>query len=123
MQSKNTWVVVANGSMARIFNLSKDLLSEVEVLVHPEARKHTRELISEGSPQKNELEHFAKEVAQHLELAHGKNLFQGLHVIASPAFLGLLRHSLHAATKKSVLSELSKDLVEESPLQIRSYLA
>lgn len=141
MQLKKTWVVVANGAIARIFSLAKGYLTELTVLTHPETRMHGHDLVSDrpgssfGSngfgryameqhtlPQKNEAEHFAKEVAQYLDLHHRKNEFQQLHVIAAPAFLGLLRHRLHAETQKGVLSELDKDLVEESPLQIRSYL-
>lgn len=143
MQLKKTWVLVANGAMARIFSLVKNQLDELTVLTHPETRMHGHDLVtdkpgtsfSSGAgfgryamqqhtlPQKNEAEHFAKEVAQYLDLHHRKGEFEQLHLIAAPAFLGLLRHNLHAETQKSVLTELDKDLVEESPLQIRSYLA
>lgn len=141
MQFKKTWVLVANGAIARIFSFDRGRLTELTVLTHPESRMHGHELVSgrpgtsfdsagfgrhameqHTLPQKNEAEHFAKEVAQYLDLQHRKNEFQQIHIISSPAFLGLLRRGLHAETQKSILSEVDKDLVEESPLHIRSYL-
>ena len=141
MQFKKTWVLVANGAVARIFSFTKGKLTELTVLTHPETRMHGHDLVTDkpgtsfGSngfgryameqhtlPQKNEAEHFAKEVAKHIDLHHRKDEFQHLHIIAAPAFLGLLRHSLHAETQKSILTEVDKDLVDESPLHIRSYL-
>ncbi|MES2505051.1 MAG: host attachment protein [Myxococcota bacterium] len=141
MQFKKTWVLAANGAMARVFEFSKGHLNELEVLTHPETRMHGRDLVTDrpgsgssfsgngrssmeppATPQQNEAEHFAIEVARFLDLAHRKGSFQQLHIVASPAFLGLLRNTLHAETKKAVGVEVDKDLVEESPLQIRSYL-
>lgn len=137
-----TWVLVANGAMARIFSLSKGRLSELEVLTHPQTKMHGHDLVNSKpgnshnrtgfgshpmethlSPQQNEAEHFAKEVAQHLDLKHRKNSFQHLHIVATPTFLGLIRKSIHPQTQKSILSEVDKDLVDESPLHIASYLS
>ena len=142
MHTQKTWVLVANGSLARIFNLSKDTLAEIEVLTHPETRVHGHDLVSDSpglsyassgsgrhamepkiSPQKNEMEHFAKQIAHYLDLEHRKNHFHYLHILAAPTFLGLIRHNLGHDTKNAILQELDKDLTQESPLQIRSYLS
>ena len=142
MHAQLVWVLVANGSLARIFSSSKDGLAQIEVLTHPQTRLHGHDLVTDApglsyassgsgrhamepkiSPQKNEAEHFAKEVAHHLDLEHRKGHFHHLHIIASPAFLGLLRHNLSHETQNTVLQEIHKDLTEESPLQIRSYLS
>lgn len=142
MQFQKTWVVVANGAMARVFEFSHGKLTELEVLAHPETRMHGHDLVTDKpgfayssmghgrhtmeptvQPQKNEAQHFSKEVAHYLNHAHRKGSFQALHLIAAPMFLGLLRQDLSSEIKKGLLSTIDKDLIEESPLQIRSYLA
>lgn len=141
MLHKRTWVLVANGSKARIFSFLKDSLTELTVLTHPETRMHGHDLVTDRSgqslrsgglghhsmepriqPHKNETEHFAQEVSHYLDLEYKMNQFRDLHLIASPAFLGLLRQHLHTETQKGIVTTIDKDLVGETPRQIRSYL-
>ena len=140
MRSK-TWILVANASEARILEAEKSDLRQIEVLKHPETRLHGRDLVTDkpgrefssvGSrhsaiephvdPQKNEAQHFALQISQHLDHAFRSNHFKKLYVIASPAFLGLLRHSLHSATQDSIVLSIDKDLTDKSPVELRSYL-
>jgi len=141
MQVKKTWVLVANGSIARIFELQKSKLIEHTVLSHPETRLHGRDLVADKpgsafssngsgrsameprvSPQQNEVEHFALKVAQYLNAERRKGTFNYLHMVAAPSFLGSLRQKLEPECLKILGSEVNKDLVDENPLQIRSYL-
>jgi len=47
---KETWVVVANSSLARIFKLEKNqILIETEILEHPQSRLHNQDLV-DGKP-------------------------------------------------------------------------
>jgi protein required for attachment to host cells len=136
------WVVVANGSKARIFaSNGSQKLEEVEVLEHPETRVHGRDLVSgkpgrsfdsvgggrhsleaELSPQKNEAHHFAAHLANHLEHARRTNGFTKLYLIASPAFLGSLRSVLHAPIKDLIALEVDKDATSKTLEEIKVYL-
>lgn len=138
---KNPWVLVANSSFARIYSGPNSHLEEIETLEHPESRMHGRDLVtdrpgrtfdsvgggghglgSELSPQKNEAEHFAGAIAQHLDHARRIGTFNKLYVIASPSFLGMLRNALHSATRDLVALEVDKDLTSKTPAEIRAYL-
>lgn len=141
MTTEKTWVLVANGAKARIFNFANHSLKELMVLTHPESRMHEHDLVSDRpgatnsaagfgrhgmqphtEPQKNEVEHFAKEVSHYLNLEHNRNHFQHLHVIAAPAFLGLLRHNLKKETQHIILKEINKDVVDASLSDLLDYL-
>lgn len=139
---ENAWVVVANGSVARIFSgKNSHTLTELEVLEHPATRIHGRDLVSgkpgrafdsvgggrhglepKLTPQENEAQHFAAHIANHLEHGRRTNAFSKIYLIASPTFLGLLRHSLDGHIKGMIAFELDKDATAKSPEEIRSYL-
>ena len=139
---EQAWVVVANGSIARIFVGQNDqALTELETLEHPATRVHGRDLVSgkpgrafdsigggrhslepQLTPQKNEAQHFAEHLAQHLEHARKTGAFGKLYVIASPAFLGQLRNSLHTSTKDVIALEVDRDATSKTPVEIRAYL-
>ncbi len=136
------WVVVANGSRARILEAQKShkLLIELEALDHPQTRVHGHDLVSDrpgrefsstGSrrsametldPQKNEAQHFAAQLSKHLDHAHRCQLFEKLYLIASPAFLGLMRNDLEEKTQKAIVQSIDKDLTEKNAEEIREYL-
>jgi len=138
-----TWVVVADSTRARIFNAesSSANLAETEGLLHPESRLHDRDLTSDlpgrsfdskGSGRhamesptdpKHELAiEFARAIARHLEASRVKKDFEQLVIVAAPSFLGLLREQLSATCRKLVAFELNKNLVQQSPDEIRAHL-
>jgi protein required for attachment to host cells len=135
---QESWVLVANGSQARLFkleNMSK--LQEVHAFVHPQGRLHEQDLV-DGRPgrafdstsphqhamepkisQKEiELEQFAKHIASYLEQARTQTHFTRLYIAAGPNFLGMLRKTLLPQTLELVKKEISKDLVHAKPEQI-----
>lgn len=122
MLHNRTWVLVANGARARIFDFLKGSLIELTGFSHPETRMHGHMTGPRILPTKNEIQHFAQEVSRYLDLEHKANQFQQLHVVASPAFLGLIRHHLHAETRKAIAITVDKNLVGEGARHIRSYL-
>jgi protein required for attachment to host cells len=75
-----------------------------------------RELISDAHPRQEttaveqETELFAKQIDRYLDKARVKGLFDKLHLVAPPKFLGLLRHNLGKETAKRVAEEIDKDL-------------
>ncbi len=139
---KNSWLLVANGSIARIYKVEKQQsLIEVETLEHPESRLHNRDLVSDkpgrdfesvgfarhslephSSPKQNEFNLFAKHLASYLENARNKGEFDRLYIAAGPALLGLLRQSLDATTTKLVSGEIDKDMTQMRPDEIVSHL-
>lgn len=138
-----TWVVVADSTRARIFNAESASagLSEMETLMHPEGRMHDREITSDlpgrsfdskGSARhamepptdpKHELAiEFARTIARHLDAARVKKDYEQLVIVAAPTFLGLLREQLNNTCRKLVAFELNKNLVQNTPEEIRSHL-
>jgi protein required for attachment to host cells len=139
---KETWLLVANSSLARIFKIeNRNSLVELKVLEHPESRLHNRDLVSDKdgrgfesmgptrhaiepptSPKHQEFETFAKELANYLEEARVKGEFDRLYLAASPTFLGLLRQTLIPSTAKLLDGELNKDVTHLKPQEIMSHL-
>ncbi|MEI6806693.1 MAG: host attachment protein [Myxococcaceae bacterium] len=122
MLLKKTWVLVANGSMARIFDFSKGFLEQFKVFNHPATRAHAHVAEKHAITVHHEARHFAEEVSQYLDLKRKMKQFEQLHVIASPLFLGLLRNQLDRETQRSIGRQINKNLVEESVGHIDTYL-
>lgn len=138
-----TWVVVADSTRARIFDAESSSagLSEVETLTHPEGRMHDRDITSDlpgrsfdskgnarhamepPTDPKHELAiEFARTIARHLDAARVKRDYEQLVIVAAPTFLGLLREQLNNTCRKLVAFELNKNLVQNTPEEIRSHL-
>lgn len=137
------WIVVAENSRARIFAMEGPHapLRELEDLSHPESRLPVRELKSDRTPRlfrgrgrdhhpvqpnvdpkQQEALYFAKQVSDRLEEARTKGEFEELVLIASPAFLGMLRGHLSNATLRCVAKTIDKNLVQLSEAELRGYL-
>ncbi len=136
-----TWILVADAARARFFNAERDDLNEIEDFVHPESRRHAAETASDepGStfdrvgegrhgmgqavdPKSQEAIRFAKEIGERLESARQAGDYERLHLVAAPAFLGLLREAMSPPVRELVGSELDKDLVTHSVREIREHL-
>ena len=139
---KQTWLVVADNSRARIFSTDSFTgpIEEIESIVHTEARLHEQNITSdlpgrgsgkggtghayqdETAPKEQENINFAKQVAHELDSARKGNKFKQLILIASPGFLGNLRNQLNSQTQKMACYELAKNLSQLSAAEIRSHL-
>lgn len=138
-----TWVVVAESSRARVFELEKRNLPLIEIqdFNHPEGHLHERDLGSNapgrGFSGKNGIQHgveptssfkekgaenFAKSICEYLETAHEGKQFERLVLMAPPDFMGILRKHLAEGVKKSVTHELTKNLVRLGPDEIHEHL-
>lgn len=138
----STWVMVANSTIARFFEVEKSgSLKEVESFVHPESRMHARDLVSDKpgrsyesatvarhaieprtTPKEVEEDLFAKQISEHLHTAHQDGKFKHLYIVASPHFLGLLRQVMTPATTQTLKAEVDKDITHMPPLDIRKHL-
>lgn len=139
---KETWLVVANNSMARIFKVQKkESLIEIETLIHPESRLYNRDLRSDKPgrsyesanatrhsvgeavmPKQLEFAIFAKEIATYLDQARRENKFDRLYIAAGPTQLGLLRQKLNGETSKLVGGEVDIDITHLQSHEIIAHL-
>lgn len=138
--SKETWIVVANSTVARVFRLDKLHLKEMDSLIHPESRMRDQDLIegevgsavglgsrkfmmarSSQPPKKIEAEQFAKQVVQYIGSARIKGSLERLFLAASPSFLGLLRGEMDSHTAQLIAHEISKDITHLEPEEIKGY--
>ncbi len=130
---KNTWLLIANGSEARLFETefrpkTLNLLQEIQ---HPESREKGAELASDKSghyqgdastsgstqgsfneptdPKEYEMERFAGELVQVLETGRNANSFEHLIVASSPKFHGLLNKKMNGQLSKLVDKHINKD--------------
>jgi protein required for attachment to host cells len=142
LMKKESWLVVANSSIARIYKIEKKHdLFEIKVLEHPESRLHNLDLVSDKPgrdfesagigkhslepktlPKRQEFALFAKSIADYLENARNQGEFDTLYVAANPSLLGLLRQSLHPNTAKLLKGEVDKDLTLLKPRDIPTHL-
>lgn len=139
-----TWILVAESSRAIIYALESRIkpLQEVESLAHPEGRAREQDMTSdrpgrafdttglggrhamgkEVDPKRHEAQVFAKRLAERLEQGRNHGDFEQLMLVASPAFLGLLRDSLNGQTAKLVSQSLDKNLVQAGEQSVREHL-
>ena len=133
-----SWLVVANASAARFYNVKNmDELTEINTLIHPASRLPEQELVSskpgrtfestgqrrhamepKTSQKKTEFEQFAKTISEHLETSLKKDAFSRLYIAAGPSFLGTLRKTFHPQILELITKEISKDLVHAEPKQL-----
>ena len=135
-----TWVVVAESSRAKIFevekNESKKSLKELKDFSHSISRSHKQQL--SGNQQKesrhsqltslhdthkeHERTEFARTIGEHLNSARNKGQFTKLILISPPKFLGDLRKNLGNETSKYVVSEIDKNLVRHNIKEIQAHM-
>lgn len=138
-----SWILVADSASARVYEaLTPDApLTLVEQHSHPQSRAHGRDLTTDrpgrGHPMAGasrhgmepptdptavEAERFAAEIAALLRDRRLAGDYDRVHLIAPPAFLGMLRQELDEATRAVVASESDKDLTRHDVTQIRAHL-
>jgi len=139
---KNSWLLVANSSLARIFKIETiHSLVEIDVLEHPESRLHNLDLVSDKpgrgfesvggqrhglengtTPKQDEFLIFARKLGQYLKTAFQQKKYENLYIAASPTLLGLLRQSLHPSISKIVSAEIDKDMTHLNPHEMINHL-
>jgi len=127
---EKTWIVVADSSHARIFQLRDGQLpaEEIQDLANPLGRADNKQVASDShgqfagpdghghtaprveEPVQHEVHQFARQLARQLDTAAAQHRFQHLALVAAPRFLGLLRDSLDKQTRKLVTAEMAKNV-------------
>lgn len=127
-----TWIVVANGSRARIFERHgrQRPLHEIQDFLNDGGRVDNEELRSDGrgrfhgggersqgdtwdppsTPKQHESEVFSRTIADYLEQGRNEQRYEQLYLIAAPRFLGSLRQNMNKQVEKLVTAELPKDI-------------
>jgi len=140
MKKQVTWIIVADGSRARVFlaagNGKIELKSETAV-PHPPSRdinadrpgrtfdstgmaRHAKEPPTD--PHEKAEADFVQKLAQDLNAAHGRKEFDRLVVIAAPRALGILRGAYTKQLAKAVTQELHHDLNYFEKPALEAYL-
>ena len=138
-----TWVVVADSSAARIFDLESPggALQEIASYAHPEGRAHDRDLRTDQpgvtkdrmgyarhgmepkvTPKDQEANAFARSLAERIEAARAKSEIERVILVAPPEFLGRLRNVLDDDARKIVVGEHNINVVKLRPEEIRKHL-
>jgi protein required for attachment to host cells len=129
---QTTWVIAADASRARIFEVSGDdkNIQEIDDLTNPQGRladheidrdskgryfgKGERDQAHTVEPAVDAREHqvqlFSKRLGHYLEQARSEHRFDRLWLIAPPKFLGLIRQDLSKQVQQAVDEEIPKDL-------------
>jgi len=148
MKTRRLWLVVADGSRARILSRQSrnEPLEEIETLDHAAARLPGREITSDGpgrafdsggqgrhamepptDPHEHEKLAFLDDLAGRLNAAVAKNSVDDLVLFAAPHALGRLREKLDKQATQRVIADAPKDLtgrpVKELAKQLEDLLA
>jgi protein required for attachment to host cells len=135
-----TWILSANSSRARLFEVDPhgDTPREVADFANPAGRAHERDLRSDAAGRyygkggqqqghaattkedfgEHETERFAESLREYLEHARGENRFGQLWIVAGPSFLGHLRRNFHKPLMEMVELAVDKDLTMEPPREL-----
>ncbi len=113
---ENTWLVVADGGRARVFQMPGLTLElqEVEDLVNDE---YTGTMLTEKDREK-----FARRVAEYLEAGRVHQKYNRLRLAIESKFLGMVRSALNEDTRRMIFEQISEDLTAFSTQQIAAHL-
>ena len=134
-----TWILVADGSRARVYESLGSGTELREVLHEDGATLQTHEIASDrggrhhdatgagrhavtaaSDPQRHNEKEFARRICSVLDRKASEGAFDRLVLTAAPATLGDIRGMLHKITRELVHAEVDKDFV---PLSSRDLVA
>jgi protein required for attachment to host cells len=143
MVMQTTWIVAADSSRARIFEVQgvdknfqelQDFVNEAGRERHQDLRtdakgrfygKGERDQAHTAEPDidavRHETELFAKQVGEFLDKARVEQRYDKLFLIADPKFLGLLRDNLSKEAQKLVKDEIPKEISGRDAREIEGF--
>ncbi len=139
---RNTWILIANASEARLFNAEKTTkdMQLVQAYSHQESREKIANLIDGGkgsyrktpspksayeeptNPRQVEIERFAHQLAHKLNDGRNKNLYRNLVLIAPSQFQGLLNKFCNPHVKNLIVIRMDKDYTKYKKEELLHYL-
>lgn len=139
----NTWILVANGARARLFEKRADeaVLNEVAAFSNPAGRALGRETTTDRPPRVNEsmggtrhaiephttlreksTENFARALRNALEKGRVDHAYDQLVLVAPAHFIGALHALFEKPLRDCVVGEVHRNLIDRSAAQIQTYL-
>jgi protein required for attachment to host cells len=144
MSHTTTWILVANASLAFLYE-SRGRAAGIKLIrtfEHPSSRAKGADLISDRpghattsgrgdrrtamepntNPRRHEQERFAHELARELDVAHAKRRYDKLVLTASAAFLGMVKSQLPKDVERSIIHSQNKDYTATPPAELATQL-
>lgn len=130
MRHKKTWVVVANGDTARLFEMATRFAPLVPLDDHvwtaPEINEYAdtqgmshssvgpsqRRMSPRTEPEAQSLDTFARLISYRLSAALSQGDFEQLVIAAAPRLMGFLREHLEPAVMATIWLEIDKDFTQ-----------
>ena len=139
MKPAKTWVLVADGASARVFDFhaGQRSLHRVHAMDSEEARMKTSEIMSDNEgrrsdtgpnqrstvgpadAQRHAKGEFSQDVAAWLDKAAAEHRYEKLVLVAAPQMLGDLRKALSKPAAEKVMKEVAKDLTQFSDHELQ----
>lgn len=142
MRRASTWALVADGVRARILReleAGTDTSAPVSELVSRSRSQHLRDIMSDkpggtrlpdrggrrsamdysADPIRRDMQDFAREIIEHLDMHRRAGDFQSLAIFAAPHMLGILRQSTPPALGRTVILEDARNLVPLGEAELR----
>jgi protein required for attachment to host cells len=142
MKAKVTWILVADGATAKVFEHSGPGkgLQVVDDLMFEQAPLRAREIMADrpgrsfssygsgrsamepsSDPVHVRERRFVESVAEELERKHQQHAFDRLIVVAAPTALGDLRPAFSKGLRDTIIAELPKDLTNLPTAQLSQH--
>lgn len=127
-----TWVLVADGAIAKIFENDEEGGDLTEVMTHEGPKDLTRDIVSDRQgrrgqqgvqhhamdsrtdPQRHGEHEFARVICRHLDHQVDEDSFDRLILAAAPRTLGDIREMLSKRVRGRIVAELDKDFAHLS---------
>lgn len=137
-----TWILICDASTGKLYKTPGKVqkMFLVQEFEHPESRSKGTDLVSDrpgstggtagmhggnpsrSNPKEVEADHFAVEMARHLNKGHAENAYEHLIIVAPPQFLGLIKGHLNNGSKKLISQTLDKDFSHLKERELKTSL-
>mgnify|MGYP000306622490 CR=1 FL=1 len=140
MKQKKTWVVVANGDKARLFDLparNTPLVplddhvwkapeiheyADTQGMSHSSVGSSQRRMAPRTEPDDQALDAFARDISEKLSAARKREEFERLALAAAPRLMGYLREHLDSDVKATIWMEIDRDFTHLPLDELRKVL-
>lgn len=141
---ETTWILIADGTRARVFEHHRSLRSFELVFeddrpelrdsagmrdsdrpgrIHESVGQVRHAMQPHTTPDERNREEFSRDLIERMRLGANEHRFSQLLLVAPPAMLGALRSHLDEGLRERVIAELDKDLTRIPAHELPEHLA